>query len=161
MGNSSCSVSIALSEVAEACRGLDRLLAGLGYRGIFRAEFKRDPRDGVDRLLEINARPWWYIGFAAECGFNAAAMAHRDALGLEVPEVTTYRVGRRCVYRRIDLKACFRDYRQGELGLWGLATEWLRGSSPIFKWTDPGPGLAAMAGSARNLVRVRPPRTSP
>jgi D-aspartate ligase len=31
----------------------------IGYRGIAASEFKRDPRDGQIKLIEINPRPYF------------------------------------------------------------------------------------------------------
>ena len=70
-GNSSLMVSIPLDEVAGAIDGVVRLLSGIEYRGIFSAEFKLDSRDGEHKILEMNSRPWWYIGFAARCGVTS------------------------------------------------------------------------------------------
>ena len=139
LGNSSCMISVSLDEVAGACASLDRLLADLDYRGIFSAEFKRDPRDEVYKLIEVNARPWWYIGFAHDCGINVAAMAHADALGHDVPDAVDYPVGRWCVNPRNDVKAAFSDWREGKLDRGQCLTAWLRGSRPLFAWSDPGP----------------------
>lgn len=142
LGNSTCMASIPLAEVADACTALDRLLGELRFRGIFSAEFKRDPRDEVCKLLEINARPWWYIGFAQTCGVNVVAMAYRDALELDVAEVTDYRTGRWCVYPRLDFKAVMDDARQGRLKYQDWAASWLHGDQPIFAWSDPGPAAS-------------------
>ncbi len=139
LGNSTCLVSVPVSEVPDACESLDRLLADLGFRGIFSAEFKRDPRDGVCKLLEVNARPWWYVGFARTCGINVASMAYQDALDRDVPEVTDYPVGRWCVNQRTDLKASLRELREGKLDGRKLITAWSRGVKPVFAWNDPGP----------------------
>ena len=85
-----------------------RFLAALEYRGTFSAEFKRDERDGVWKLLEVNCRQWWYVGFAASCGVNVTRMTYRDALGLPVGPVDRYRIGVRCVHPYYDWQACAR-----------------------------------------------------
>ena len=142
LGNSSYMVSIPLAVVADACESLDRLLGELHFRGIFSAEFKRDPRDEACKLLEINARPWWYIGFAQACGVNVAAMAYRDALEQDIPELTDYRTGRGCVYPVMDLKVGMVEIREGRLKPWELASSWMNRVDPIFSWRDPGPALS-------------------
>ena len=81
-GNSTYHVTVPFDEVADAADELVRLLASVGYRGIFSAEFKRDERDGVLKLLEVNVRPWWYVEFAALCGVDVCHLAYREALGL-------------------------------------------------------------------------------
>ena len=44
-------------------------------------EFKRDPRDGGYKLMEINARHWLWHSLAAACGVNLSYVAYRDAIG--------------------------------------------------------------------------------
>ena len=102
--------SVPLSEVAPAAESLTALLDRLAYRGVFSAEFKKDSRDGQFKILEINARPWWYVEFASRCGVDVCTMSYRDALDLPVTSVTDYQAGRRCmaigarVLRSDDLK---------------------------------------------------------
>ena len=96
-GNSTYLISVPLERLSPAMESLERILRAVHYRGIFSAEFKRDHRDGKFKILEINARPWWYIGFAIDSGVNVVEMAYRDALGLPVTTNATYRPGtRRC-----------------------------------------------------------------
>ncbi len=65
-------------ELADA--GL-RLLRELRFHGVSQVEFKRDPRDGRFRLMEVNARHWKWHGLAARCGVNLSYAAYRDAIG--------------------------------------------------------------------------------
>jgi D-aspartate ligase len=60
-----------------------RLLAAVGYRGISQVEFKRDPRDGRFKLMEINPRLFQWHGLAAACGVDLPRLAYEDLLGLE------------------------------------------------------------------------------
>ena len=60
-----CLVSVPLDRIRGAIESLDRLFAHLSYRGVFEAEFKYDDRDGQLKLLEVNTRPWYFMGFAA------------------------------------------------------------------------------------------------
>ena len=49
--------TIELPEIEEpSCR----FLAAIGYYGLVELEYKRDPRDGVCKLLDVNARTWGY-----------------------------------------------------------------------------------------------------
>jgi LmbE family N-acetylglucosaminyl deacetylase/predicted ATP-grasp superfamily ATP-dependent carboligase len=62
-----------------------RLLSEMGYEGVAQVEFKRDPRDGVFKLVEANLRPWTWSGLATACGVNLAAAAHGWALDGAAP----------------------------------------------------------------------------
>jgi D-aspartate ligase len=149
-GNSSYMISESLDEVPQAIESLRTLFADIGYRGIFSAEFKRDPRDGVLKILEVNARPWWYVGFAYDCGVDVCRLAYLDALGEPVPIIARYRVGKTCVYPPLDLKAYLRGRREDSVRLGSMARQWFGAAQPVFKWSDPGPGIReffALSGS--------------
>jgi D-aspartate ligase len=45
-----------IDPVPELHRAARRLVEAIGYRGFASAEFKRDPRDGMAKLIEVNAR---------------------------------------------------------------------------------------------------------
>jgi predicted ATP-grasp superfamily ATP-dependent carboligase len=147
-GNSTLMVSIELDEVRDAVQSLDTLLGSVGYRGIFSAEFKRDARDGLAKLIEVNIRPWWYVEFATRCGINVCALAALDALEQEVPPLSTYKVGKRCVFPYYDLSAIRRAQVEGTLGWWKGLRSWLGAYQPVFRWSDP---LPALLGSFRLL----------
>jgi D-aspartate ligase len=139
LGNSSLLISISSSEVEPALQDLDKLLGSIPYRGIFSAEFKYDMRDGRFKLLEINARPWWYVEFASHCGVNVCHMSYCDALELPVTPVSGYKIGRKCVLLPYDLRA-FRDKRNG-LHLWSWMRSWIGAHGGLFLWRDPMPAV--------------------
>ena len=74
-----------VQEVVDA--GL-RLLDALGFHGISQVEFKRDPRDGRFKLMEVNPRLWQWHGLAAACGVDLPLIAYRDLTGEEVVPAT-------------------------------------------------------------------------
>lgn len=145
-GNSSYCESIPLQEVAGALDSLTELLAKLPYRGIFSAEFKRDARDGVFRILEINGRAWWYVEFAARCGVNVVDMAWRDAQELPVPAASrSYVTGAGCVNLREDLNVTLLRGDGPRPPMLTVLGQWLRGHLSVFRWDDPVPGLRLTA----------------
>jgi predicted ATP-grasp superfamily ATP-dependent carboligase len=155
-GNSSAMVTVPLEEVAPASADLERLLHALRYRGVYSAEFKRDERDGVFRLLEINARPWWYVEFAARCGVDVVMMSYLDALGIEVPEVTAFDVGRELIYPLYDVRACLRADGSTLSGrVRKLVASWVRADWAACAWDDPWPPLADVTGFLRRSVSRR------
>jgi predicted ATP-grasp superfamily ATP-dependent carboligase len=85
--------SIGTARVAEAVwidEVVDRgraLLRELGLWGISQVEFKRDPRDGEYKLIEVNPRLWEWHGLAAACGVDLALIAYRDVTGEHVEPV--------------------------------------------------------------------------
>jgi len=65
-----------------------RLLAICDFTGISQVEFKRDPRSGEFKLMEINPRLWMWHSLAAACGVNLAHIAYLDLIG-RAPEPRT------------------------------------------------------------------------
>jgi D-aspartate ligase len=57
------------------------LLRTLRFHGISQVEFKRDPRDGGLKLMEVNPRLWQWHGLAAACGVDVPLIAYRDLAG--------------------------------------------------------------------------------
>jgi D-aspartate ligase len=149
-GNSTYMVSVPVAAAAPAADAITSLLRRVGYRGVFSAEFKLDPRDRVFRLLEVNARPWWYVDFAARCGVDVCRMAYDDALGHPVRTVEQYAVGRGLVFPYMDYGACRESMRRGQLSVWEWGRSWMGAIQPVFTLSDP---LPASVESARILAR--------
>lgn len=72
-----------------------RFLAALEYRGLSQVEFKRDPRDGRYKLMEINPRLYQWHGLAAACGVDLPRLAFCDLLGLPCPRAEMTHEGKR------------------------------------------------------------------
>jgi predicted ATP-grasp superfamily ATP-dependent carboligase len=159
-GSSSYCISIPMQDVDAALPGLTELLECLEYRGIFSAEFKRDARDGAFRILEVNARAWWYVEFATRCGVNVVEMAWRDALDMPVtPASSNYAVGEGCINLRTDLDTMFARHGAARTPLSLALRQWSRGHFNIFRLDDPLPGLlvawqAVTGVLARRLHRL-------
>lgn len=154
-GNSSAMVSLPLAEAQPAIDSLARLLEHLAYRGVFSAEFKWDARDGRFKLLEVNPRAWWYVEYAAWCGVNVVRLAWLDALEQPVPDVTGYRVGRRCVYPSYDgpaRRAMPRGQRPSRLALY---RSWIGARQPVFQLADPLPWAGDFLSRAAGAIRRR------
>jgi len=67
--------------VDEAVAAALRLLNEFGYYGLSQVEFKRDPRDGGFKLMEINPRLWQWHGLATACGVDLPRIAYADLVG--------------------------------------------------------------------------------
>jgi D-aspartate ligase len=66
-----------------------RLLRELRFHGISQVEWKRDPRDGVLKLIEVNPRLWQWHGLTGACGADVTLAAYWDLLGERRPAATT------------------------------------------------------------------------
>lgn len=160
-GNSTAMVSVMPSVAPQAVASITSLLTGVGYRGVFSAEFKRDPRDGVFKILEVNTRPWWYVDFAARCGVDVCRMAYKDALSEPVETIERYEIGRKLVFPYYDYFACRSLRRDGTLSTWGWLRSWTGAMQPVFQLRDPVPGMLAFLGTMTGLVRNRLARLWP
>ena len=148
-GNSTDTVTIPLSEVADAADSIHRLLTTIGYRGLFDAEFKRDEATGRHKLIEVNARPWWQIELARAAGMDLVRMAYLDALGADVDPASGYRIGRRWVHTFPDLRARWKkpDRLRSDPG---PREGWFAARHAVLQWSDLRPGLTEI----RRLAHV-------
>jgi D-aspartate ligase len=151
LGNSSLMETVPVDQVQGAIATIEKLWRAVHYRGIFSAEFKYDDRDQQFKILEVNARPWWFIEFATRSGIDVCSMSYRDALGLPVDSVSQYRVGRRCVYLPNDYKA----YRSNNPGI-GNFIRWIRSwvgaDKTLFCWDDPLPSIVSSLTVLRRML---------
>jgi predicted ATP-grasp superfamily ATP-dependent carboligase len=81
--------------VEEAVDAAMRLLRAFGFHGLSQVEFKRDPRDGRFRLMEINPRLWQWHGLATACGVDLPRIAYADLVGEPVPAASMNGAGKR------------------------------------------------------------------
>jgi predicted ATP-grasp superfamily ATP-dependent carboligase len=89
-GAATCAESIhAPGLVKEAAR----LCRHLGVHGFVMVEFRRDPRDRLIKLLEINPRLWGSLALAEACGVNFPAIAYRACMGEAAGPPPAYEAG--------------------------------------------------------------------
>jgi D-aspartate ligase len=81
--------------VDELVDGALRLLRAFDFHGVSQVEFKRDPRDGAFKLMEINPRLWQWHGLAAACGVDLPRIAYADLVGEPLPEASMDGAGKR------------------------------------------------------------------
>jgi predicted ATP-grasp superfamily ATP-dependent carboligase len=59
----------------------ERFLKAINYYGLVEVEFKRDPRDGKYKLLDVNARTWGFHSLGAAAGVDFPYILFADQLG--------------------------------------------------------------------------------
>jgi D-aspartate ligase len=127
-----------------------RLFQHVGLRGVANVEFKRDPRDGVYKLIECNARFTAANALVARAGIDIAGLVYQRALGLPLPPLDSFRDGLRLWSPGRDLRAFLELRRRGELGAAGWLRSILRPASlPVFAPHDPRPSLAELLRRAQ------------
>jgi D-aspartate ligase len=125
--------------VQEAVDGALRLLEAFGYHGLSQVEFKRDPRDGRFKLMEINPRLWQWHGLAAACGIDLPRIAYSDLTGHRLPEAKMNGNGKRWAITLLP----------GER----LAPQRPPYVDAVFALDDPKPGLVHLSRVVRSALR--------
>ena len=141
-------------EVGDAGR---RLLASLDYTGIAEVEFKRDPRDGRHKLLDVNARIWTWGQLGAAVGVDFPYALWRVACG---EGVAPMRPGRDAAWLHAsrDVVAAAHEMMQRKL----TPAAWLRSlAQPLafaaFALDDPLPGVVELPLALWRAVTHRLP----
>ena len=151
-GNSTSMVTIPLEEATGAVDAVRAMVEALEFRGVFSVEFKQSAADGRWHALEMNARPWWYVDYAARAGIDVIRLLWLDAQELPVETLGDYQIGRRCIYPYYDLFAV----RAGGGGIPGWLASIPGADQPVFRMSDPGPSWReARAFLQRKLGRGR------
>jgi predicted ATP-grasp superfamily ATP-dependent carboligase len=134
--------TISLPELAgPSCR----FLAAIDYYGLVELEYKRDPRDGAYKLLDVNARTWGYHTLGGPAGVDFPYLLFRDQIGAPVEEAHA-RPGVRWIRLSTDVPNALRDIYTGRLRP-GEYLRSLRGvnTEAVFSINDPLPGLFEIA----------------
>jgi len=115
------------------------LMRNLGCNGLAQVEFKRDPRDGRFKLMEINPRLWQWHSLAIACGVDLPLIAYRD---LTQEPVTPVRSNGR---RRTWALTLMPDERP--------LVPRPPFVEPTLAWDDPKPGLVHAARVVLGAIR--------
>lgn len=122
----------------------ERFLKAINYHGLVEIEYKRDPRDGQYKLLDVNARAWGFHSIGLASGVDFPYLAFADQLGLEsVPTRAPSGIG--WIRLLTDLPTTFSEFAHGNLSL-GEYLRSLRQArvDAVFSWSDPLPFLAEL-----------------
>ena len=85
---------VALSEwIPEIIDPGRKALQAIGFSGYACTEFKRDARDGVYKLMEINGRHNLTGLLAVRCGINFPWLHYQHLMKDEIPKATTFKKG--------------------------------------------------------------------
>jgi predicted ATP-grasp superfamily ATP-dependent carboligase len=153
--NSNIKVSIPLTSVQEAADHLVRYLQAIRYQGLFGGEFKRDPRNGELKLLEINARSMGGNAIAAACGMNDVLAAYRDAVGEEVQPFTTYESDHFHIDLTRDLRILLYRLRHHQLTMRDLDPYLRKKAWQFWSFTDGRPFLHFLRTSLSATNRAK------
>jgi D-aspartate ligase len=118
-----------------------RVLAELRLTGLAEVEFKRDPRTGSYRLLDINMRVWGWHTIARRAGLDFPYLAWRQVVGEPVTELRAA-PGIRWLRLTTDVAAGAREIATGGLTATAYMRSLLGPHEPaVAAADDPLPGL--------------------
>jgi len=105
--------SIDLPEIVEPS---ERFLKAIDYYGVVEVEYKRDPRDGQYKLLDVNARTWGFHILGAPAGVDFPYILFADQTG---GPVNSFRGRAGVGWLRLitDVPVAVSDILHGHMGL--------------------------------------------
>ena len=117
-----------------------RYLAAIGYTGLVEVEFKRDPRDGRYKLLDVNPRTWAWHSLGRRAGIDFPFLQWCELSGRGV-DYQRARPGVAWVHMARDLAGSLQEMLRGRL----TPAEYFRSlAGPLefaaFATDDPIPG---------------------
>jgi len=125
----------------EVIEPAERLLAAVRFTGLAEVEFKKDPRSGQFKVLDINPRVWGWHTLSRRAGIDFPYLLWLLTRGEPVPQARG-QAGARWVHWTADLRLATEEVAAGRLSVRDYLRS-LRGplESAIFSWEDPMPGI--------------------
>ncbi len=142
-----------------------KLLSATKYSGIAATEFKRDPRDGKLKIIEINPRPSLWFGITTAAGMPFALSHYLELTGAGEAAENRQKMSLEWRYLSRDLISQL-VYLKGSAS--GLPPPITKRSGPIegtigavFAKDDPRPALSEIAHSFKRLMKRAIPISKP
>ena len=119
----------------------ERLLEATRFTGLVEVEFKKDPRNGQLKVLDINPRVWGWHTLSVRAGVDFSYLLWLLTQDQPVPRLRGH-AGERWIHTSADLRVAFEQILNGGFSL-GSYWRSIRGpvESAIFSWDDPLPGV--------------------
>jgi D-aspartate ligase len=123
----------------------ERFIRAIKYDGLVEIEFKRDPRDGKYKLLDVNARAWGFHILGYACGVDFPYLLFADHTGQSSAEPVRGKAGVGWLRLLTDIPTALSDFMHGSLSLKAYFSS-LRATriESVFNWKDPLPAIAEM-----------------
>lgn len=136
-------------DVAELGAGFFR---AIGLRGLATVEFKRDPRDELLKLIEVNHRFTASNELLRRAGVDLAYLAYARLADIPTPTFDRYRLGMTLWNPLRDLRSVAMAARQDARTLPVSVRSLVRPHVlPVLRFDDPGPSIAHHVGLATGL----------
>jgi predicted ATP-grasp superfamily ATP-dependent carboligase len=136
-----------------------RFFRAVGLRGVGSIEFKRDPRDGRNKIIECNHRFTGSNDLTRHCGIDIPLLAYNRLAGRPDPPLDRYATGVTQWNPVEDFRSMVEYRRDGEITVrrW-LRTVARRQHFPMMRLDDPMPTVLSLSHKAWRLgarLRVR------
>jgi D-aspartate ligase len=123
----------------------EKLLSAIGYYGLVEVEYKRDPRDGLLKILDVNPRTWGYHSIGAAAGVDFSYLLYRDQMGLPVTQCRA-RAGIRWIRLSTDVPTSLGETVKGRMKLGAFLQNLGRfDTESVFSRDDLRPAFAELA----------------
>jgi D-aspartate ligase len=121
-----------------------KLLGAMNYYGISEIEFKKDPRDGIFKLIEMNARTWLWVSLAARAGVNFPYLLYNDMMGAGITSIKSFKEGIKWMHIYTDLGIMIKEILGGNIMIKDYVTSLTSGKKEfaVFSISDPLPFVA-------------------
>lgn len=121
-----------------------RFVRAIHYHGLIEIEYKRDPRDGRYKILDVNARAWGFHALGAASGVDFTWLLYADVLGIPVEPVRA-RPGVGWLRLLTDIPTALADLLRGSISPVAYLKSLLATRvESVFAWLDPLPFLAEL-----------------
>lgn len=129
----------------EAVEATISFFQAVKFMGLAKIEYKRDPRDGQLKFIEINARTWFWNSLAARCGVDLSYLYYLSMTGQNPEPAITQIDGVKWVYFIRDFLAFWTMWKDGNI----TVREWLKSLQgkkeyALFVWDDPMPFIRSV-----------------
>ena len=123
----------------------EQFLRAIDYYGLVEVEYKRDPRDGQYRLLDVNGRTWGYHTIGRRAGIDFPYLLFADQMN-EPVESCKGKANVRWIRLLTDLPTGILGILNGQIE-WRTYLRSLRNcdEEAVFSLEDPLPGIAEIA----------------
>jgi predicted ATP-grasp superfamily ATP-dependent carboligase len=122
----------------------ERFVRAIHYHGLVEIEYKRDPRDGRYKLLDVNARSWGFHALGAAAGVDFSWLLYADVLGIPVESVRA-KPGVGWLRLLTDIPTALSDLIHGSISPAAYLKSLLATRvESVFAWFDPLPFLAEL-----------------
>jgi len=145
-------ISKDIPEVIEPGR---KILQAMGFYGFSCTEFKKDARDGVYKLMEVNGRHNRSSLLAVRCGTNFPWLHYKHLVQGELPSPSDYRTGTYWISLARDVVYSAKYRNKERYSLIQYIRPYLRRHVfAIFDWKDPRPFVQRSINLAKSAIQA-------